>query len=295
MDRYTDTKQTRLSISYWVRKVLFLLLLVFFFNFPRPVFSAPPLMLANVYQPGMALSDYWVSEKMDGVRGYWDGEQLWTRGGHLVQVPGWFTADWPALPMDGELWAGRGRFDMASATVRALQPDDGAWRGMRFMVFDLPTAPGVFNDRLKAMHELLPAQRGARLQAVEQRRVRSHAELMQQLDAVVKAGGEGLMLHSGSSLYRAERSDDLLKLKPWEDAEAVVIAVLPGKGKYQGLMGALLVEMPSGLRFRIGSGFSDAERQHPPPPGTLLTYRYRGLHASGIPRFASFLRLRRPE
>jgi DNA ligase 1 len=257
--------------------------------------AAPALMLANTYQPGMDLADYWVSEKMDGIRGYWDGKQLWTRAGTAVAAPDWFTADWPTTPMDGELWAGRGRFDFASATVRALQPDTARWQQMRFMVFDMPAAPGMFDERLQQLQTLLAGKHSPRLEAVEQVRVATHAALMQQLETVLKSGGEGLMLHRGRSRYQAERNDDLLKVKPWADAEAVVVAVLPGKGKYAGMMGAVLVEMPSGLRFRIGTGFHASQRHHPPAPGTVVTYRYRGFHASGIPRFASFLRLRLPE
>ncbi len=254
--------------------------------------AAPPLMLANVYHPDIELSGYWVSEKMDGVRGYWDGRHLFTRGGHPVAAPAWFTAGWPAVPLDGELWAGRGRFELASATVRALQADEAGWRQMRFMVFDLPAEPGPFDERLARLQTLFARLPLPGLQVVAQGRVQNRSELMRRLDAVVKAGGEGLMLHRGRSLYRAERNDDLLKLKPWDDAEAVVVAVLPGKGKYAGMMGALLMETPAGRRFRLGSGFRDAERRQPPAPGTRLTYRYRGLHASGLPRFASFLRLR---
>ncbi|RYF98356.1 MAG: DNA ligase, partial [Caulobacteraceae bacterium] len=95
-----------------------------------------PVSLANIYRPGIALADYWVSEKYDGVRGYWDGSRLWTRNGEPVFAPAWFTAAWPKVPMDGELWAGRGRFTHAVSTARQQTPDDAAWRGMRFMVFD---------------------------------------------------------------------------------------------------------------------------------------------------------------
>src|SRR5437868_3803830 len=103
--------------------------------------AAPPLMLAEVYRRGMPLADYWVSEKYDGVRAYWDGKQLWTRGGERIVAPAWFTAALPAVPMDGELWAGRGRFAHAVSTVRSQTPADPAWREMRFMVFDLPASP----------------------------------------------------------------------------------------------------------------------------------------------------------
>jgi len=85
--------------------------------------STPALMLAKVYHPGVDLADYWVSEKYDGVRGYWDGQQLLTRGGERVQAPAWFTEGWPRSPLDGELWMGRGTF-----TVRRPA---GAWAGRR--------------------------------------------------------------------------------------------------------------------------------------------------------------------
>ena len=117
--------------------------------------DAPALLLANVYRPGIPLADYWVSEKYDGVRGYWDGQTLRTRGGETVAAPAWFTAGWPATPMDGELWAGRGRFAHAQSTTRQQQPDDAAWRQMRFMVFDLPAHGGVFDERLAALKTLV--------------------------------------------------------------------------------------------------------------------------------------------
>ena len=89
--------------------------------------AAPSLMLANVYRANIPLADYWVSEKYDGVRGYWDGSQLWTRGGERINAPAWFTAGWPPVPMDGELWAGRGQFSTAVSTVRQQTPVDAAW------------------------------------------------------------------------------------------------------------------------------------------------------------------------
>ena len=130
------------------------------------------------------------------------------------------------------------------------------------------------------------------MQAVGQNKVASAAELQQILAQVVQAGGEGLMLHRADALYESGRSDTLLKLKPWLDAEAVVIAHLPGKGKYQGQLGALLVRAPDGREFRLGTGFSDAQRREPPPLGSTVTYRYRELTGKGLPRFASFLRQR---
>lgn len=253
--------------------------------------SAPPLMLALAYRPGIPLADYWVSEKLDGVRGYWDGQQLLTRGGERIQAPAWFTAGWPRTALDGELWAGRGRFTQAVSTVRQQSPEEAAWRGMRFMVFDLPGQAGSFDQRLEALQRLLAGLALPWVLPVEQFRVDGEPALKRLLQATVAAGGEGLMLHRGASAYRARRDDSLLKLKPYEDAEARVLAHVPGKGRYQGMLGALLVETPEGRQFRLGTGFSDAERRAPPEPGTWVTYRFRGTTPSGLPRFASFMRV----
>ena len=274
------------------RSCLALLAIAAFPALPALAADAPALLLAQVYRPGLPLQDYWVSEKYDGVRGFWDGRTLRTRGGETVQAPAWFTAGWPEVPMDGELWAGRGRFSHAQSTTRQQQPGDVAWRQIRFMVFDLPGDKGTFDQRLPALNALVESLGQPWVQAVPQRRVANDAALQALLHRTVRAGGEGLMLHRGASLYRAGRSDDLIKVKTHEDTEARVVAHLPGKGRHAGRLGALLVEMPSGQRFRLGAGFSDADRERPPPVGSWVTYRFRGTHDGGLPRFASFVRER---
>lgn len=254
--------------------------------------AAPSLMLADVYRPGMSLNDYWVSEKYDGVRGYWDGKQLWTRGGERIMAPAWFIAPLPRQPLDGELWAGRGRFAHAVSTVRSQTPNDVAWHEMRLMVFDLPAQGGDFTTRLAALRKLLPITDAPWVVPVPQQRATTHAELQALLDKTVKMGGEGLMLHRGSSQYRGERNSDLLKVKPYEDAEARVIEHVPGKGKHSARLGALVVETADGKRFRLGTGLTDAERENPPAIGSWVTYRYNGTTAKGLPRFARFMRVR---
>ena len=254
--------------------------------------EAPSLLLANVYREGVDLDRYWVSEKLDGVRAYWDGERLLSRKGNPINAPPWFVEHYPRVPLDGELWMGRGAFERLSGAVRRQVPDDAQWRGIRFMVFDLPSSPGTFDRRLQRLREMFETITSPYVALVEQFRVADRAELMETLDRVVAGGGEGLMLHKGSSLYTAGRGDDLLKLKTHEDAEAVVVGHLPGKGRLTGMLGALLVETPEGLRFRLGTGFSDEERRNPPPLGATVTYKYYGRTRNGVPRFASFLRIR---
>ena len=252
----------------------------------------PALWLAQKYPGGLDLQQYWVSEKYDGVRGYWDGKALWTRQGEPIAAPAWFTAGWPATPVEGELWAGRGRFTQAQSVTRKAQPVDAEWRSLRFMLFDAPATPGTFDERLRTLAQFAQTAQQDWVQAAPQWKEASEASLQKRLQRTVKDGGEGLMLHKGSALYRSGRGDDVLKLKPLDDAEAQVIGYVPGKGKYAGMTGALLVRTAAGQQFKLGSGLSDAERREPPALGSWVTYRYRGLHDSGLPRFASFWRVR---
>lgn len=253
----------------------------------------PPLALANDYEDAdIDLPNYWVSEKYDGVRAYWNGEHLLTRAGNVIHAPDWFTHGWPATALDGELWAGRGRFEAVAATVRDLTADHEAWQNIRFMVFDLPAHGGPFGARLTALQSLLTTMAIDWVRPAPQTRIADEAQLEKRLQSVAAAGGEGLMLHRDDSLYHAERSDDLLKLKPYQDAEAQVFGHAPGQGKYSGMLGALLVRNADGLEFRIGTGFTDEQRRHPPPIGSRVTYSYHNVTARGIPRFACFLRAR---
>jgi DNA ligase-1 len=160
------------------------------------------------------------------------------------------------------------------------------------MIFELPGAPGTFAERAEAIRQVVRAANVPWLREIEQFRVVDRSSLQKRMKEVVKAGGEGLMLHRADAPYESGRSDVLLKMKPWEDAEAVVIGHLPGKGKHAGNMGALRVRAEDGREFSLGTGFTDQQRRDPPPVGTTVTYRYHGLTRTGLPRFASFLRVR---
>jgi DNA ligase-1 len=252
---------------------------------------APALQLANTYHAQADVSRYWVSEKYDGIRALWTGHSLITRAGHRIAAPAWFVEHWPATPLDGELWIARGAFERLSATVRDAEPDDAAWRDVKFMVFDLPAHGGIFDERLAAL-AAVPSSTGATLQRVQHWRVANDHELLAMLDRFVAAGAEGLMLHRNDSTYHSERSDDLLKLKPHHDDEAQVIGYVAGRGKYEGMMGALELRRTDGVEFNLGTGFTDEQRRHPPAIGDWVTYSYHGVTARGIPRFARFVRKR---
>ena len=252
----------------------------------------PAILLAEVYRNQSDVAKYLVSEKLDGVRAIWDGKTLRFRSGKEINAPRWFIEGLPKHPLDGELWIARGAFERLSGIVRKDVPDDGEWRHVRYMIFELPGAPGTFRERAEAMRQIAREANVPWLREIEQFSVVDRNSLQKRFKEVVKAGGEGLMLHRADALYETGRSNTLLKMKPWDDAEAVVIGHLPGKGKYEGVTGALRLRTADGREFAVGTGFTDAQRQNPPALGTTVTYRYRDLTNSGLPRFASFLRVR---
>lgn len=272
--------------------VTMLLILVFGTSIPLCA-DTPKLALAQTYQKTEDLAQFWVSEKLDGVRAYWDGSQLISRQGNRYIAPDWFVAGFPEQPLDGELWINRGNFESLLSTVRKMTPVDAEWQNVKYMVFDSPASSSNFTDRLKELESLISSHPIPHLQLVEQFKINDHQSLQNKLKQIVDAGGEGLMLHRGNSFYRSGRTGDILKVKVYQDAEAVVIAHLPGKGKYKDILGAILVETPEGKRFKIGSGFKDEERKTPPPIGAVITYKYFGLTRKGIPKFASYLRIRK--
>lgn len=253
--------------------------------------AAPEVLLASTYDEASDPAGYWVSEKLDGVRALWDGKALHFRSGRIIHAPAWFTAGLPAHPLDGELWIARQRFDQVSAAVRRVVPLDAEWRSISYQVFEWPGGAGTFTERSAALKTSIARTGAAWLRFRPQFRVADRQELKARLDEVIRGGGEGLVLHRADAPWQTGRGDALLKLKPQPDAEARVVAYIPGKGKYAGMCGALLMETPDGKRFRLGSGLSDAERRSPPPIGSIVTYRYRGYTKTGLPRFASFMRI----
>lgn len=259
----------------------------------RPARDAAPLVLATEAPPEIDPRGWLVSEKLDGARAWWDGSQLRFRSGLPIAAPGWFTSGLPAHALDGELWVGRGKFEELSGIVRRTRPVDADWRRVRLMVFELPGAPGSFAQRAATIKQRASQQpAGSVWQAVEQFEIPSRAALLSRLEAVVRAGGEGLMLHHADAPCETGRSTLLLKLKLLQDADAEVVGYQAGQGRHSGRMGALKVRTAQGVEFLLGTGFTDEQRQRPPAPGTVVTYTYQGTTAQGVPRFASFLRVR---
>ncbi|OLQ88354.1 DNA ligase [Vibrio panuliri] len=254
--------------------------------------ALPQVVLADIYQQGVDITDYWQSEKLDGIRAIWDGRQLLTRKGRTIYAPDWFVAALPTFPVEGELWAGRGNFSLVQQTVLDHQPTDSAWRSIDFMLFDLPHSAGDYVKRYANLVYLVEQLKQPHIKYVEHQPIPSEHDLIDYLDHVDEKRGEGIMLRKTSSRYQAGRSSDLLKLKRYLDDEATVIGYKVGGGKYKGMLGSLLVRWKDGKEFYIGTGFTDQQRMQPPPIGSLITFRYNGLTSGDLPRFARFVRLK---
>ena len=250
------------------------------------------VLLAQDYKPGIDISQYLISEKLDGVRAVWNGKNLQFRSGQAISAPAWFTSKLPTTPLDGELWLARGKFDELSGIVRKLQPQDTEWKNVKYMVFELPAGGGMFEQRSKELSLLVKQTNWPQLQWIEQFKLPNEAALQAKLKDITAQGGEGLMLHKADAPVTTGRSPVLLKLKPVSDAEGIVLAHIPGKGKFAGMLGALQIKTEDGHTVKIGTGFTDEQRKNPPAIGSTITYSYRDTTPSGKPRFAAFLRIR---
>lgn len=259
--------------------------------FHGPGAAALEIMLPQVYEENIDISGWLVSEKLDGVRGYWDGKTLMSKNGTPFHPPAEFLKNFPDFALEGEIWGGRSNFAQTVSVVKQLQAHRG-WLDLRFAVFDVPGVDGRFVERLGKATSWFANHPADYAFVIPQKPVRNKDELQEELRRVEKLGGEGLIVRKPDAPYRKGRSNEILKVKSYRDMEAVVIAHLQGTGRNKDRLGSLLVELPDGIRCRIGTGFTDEEREHPPPVGATVTIKYYGFYRSGIPKFPSFLRIR---
>ncbi len=244
----------------------------------------PNLLLLKIYKD-QNITGWVMSEKLDGVRAYWDGTQLLSRGGKIIYAPEWFLEGYPPFEIDGELWSKRGDFDHISSIVRDRVPSK-EWRLITHNIFEVPNADGNLSTRLKQVG----AFENASIKIVKQIKVDNKDALQKFLKYVESLGGEGVVVRDPKVAYINKRTSSALKVKTFHDAECRVTGYTEGKGKYSGKMGALQCELPNGVIFKIGSGFSDAERAKPPKIGSQVTFKYKEFTKNAKPRFPIYLR-----
>ena len=245
----------------------------------------PELLLLNKYTQDMNVSGWYMSEKLDGVRAYWNGNELISRSGKVLPAPDFFLKDFPTSELDGELWSKRDDFSNISSIVNKKGPHNG-WTALTFNVFEVPHADGNLTQRLSRVKE------SQYIHLLKQIKIKNRDALYKFLKDVETQGGEGVVIRNGSSSYYYGRTNDALKLKNYIDEECEVSGFTAGKGKNEGKIGALLCLMNNGKMIKIGSGLSNAERTDPPKIGSIITFKYYGLTSKGNPRFPIFMRKR---
>ncbi|RLN82796.1 hypothetical protein BBJ28_00024101, partial [Nothophytophthora sp. Chile5] len=235
---------------------------------------------------------WWISEKLDGVRAFWDSSKriFLSRLGNEYPAPSWFTDGFPDdVDLDGELFGGRGAFQF-TVGVAKTQGATKQWEKLVYKVFDAPSlAQQKFEERMAHAKELVAKTSSKYIEWVEHTQCRSLSHLDEVFADIEKLGGEGLMIREPGSKYAAGRSSSLLKIKSFHDGEAEVLAHEDGKGKYVGMVGALRCRMASGKMFKVASGLSDEQRDSPPAIGSIIVYKCQELTNDGIPRFPVFL------
>ena len=267
--------------------------------------TKPDLMLLKSFDSNIDVNGWVMSEKLDGVRAYWNGSHLISRQGNIFNTPAWFTKGFPYFELDGELWLGRNQFESTVSIVRKKTPDK-RWKNIAYHVFEVPNQPGSLLDRLEVLKTFLTHQNNTFLRVIEQREITSNNMVSIELNRVLNLGGEGLVVRNPKTTYKTGRLNSALKVKLKQDAECIVSGYINGKGKYQGMVGALRCDLIPAqvdrlfpklkrdkvVTIKIGSGLTDKQRKMPPKIGATITFQYIGLTKNGLPRFPVFLRER---
>jgi DNA ligase 1 len=248
-------------------------------------------MLAKPWTPRKNPKGWLMSEKLDGMRALWDGDMMWTRTGKPIYVPDWFLSDFPDLPLDGELYIGRGRFQQTVSVARKHNPDDVEWQQVEYHVFDAPTLGGDFVHRLDLLIGKHQIDKSRKIIITGQQPCMGKQHMEEYLRTIMSHGGEGLILRDPRSAYEQRRSPAMLKVKPVDETEAEVLGYQPGEGKHLGRLGALEVRTGD-VYYEVGTGFSDYERENPPPVGSVITVKHMGLTDANKPRFPAFKAVR---
>lgn len=266
--------------------------LLFLLIFPCSAFAGKPdLFLLKTYDKNLDVIGWLMSEKLDGVRGFWDGEKLISRGGFILNPPKSWVTGFPNFAIDGELWTKRADFEGVSSIVRRKNPDN-RWKNVSFNIFEVPRQEGGISQRLKILQDYLQQYPSKTIKIIKQIPIKSKQQLNNFLNKIVKKKGEGIVVRNPKTLYQTGRLSSALKVKKYQDDECTVLEILRGKGKYENKMGALKCQTKTGKIFKVGSGFTDIQRQNPPAIGSEITFKYYGLTKNQNYKHPVFLKIK---
>lgn len=280
------------KMQFFLNPAKYLIVFMIFLSQTYAFSSSSQLQKAFVYKGDEKIKDFYMSEKLDGIRGYWDGKNLLTRKGNLINAPKWFVKNFPPFELDGELWSKRNNFEFIQSTVLKKTPDK-SWEKITYNIFEVPNQKGNFPKRLEKAKIWFKTNPNKHVKIIPQKVCTGKKHLEKFLKEIESKGGEGVIIKDPAREYDNGKTPFVLKVKNYSDMEGIVIAVNEGNGKYENMMGSLTIKLENGITFNLGSGFSDSERADPPKINSIVTFKYYGFTKNKIPRFPSFLHVRK--
>jgi DNA ligase-1 len=271
-----------------MKKKILLILLLAVYGFTLE------LQKANIYNKSKHnVKGWYMSEKLDGIRAYWNGKTLLSKNANKIYAPKWFIDNLPPFELDGELWTKRGDFENIQNIVLDTEPSE-TWGNITYNIFEIPNKKGDISKRLKKLKEWLQVNPSSYIKIVPQVVCKNENHLEEFLKEMLEKKAEGVMLKNPFLEYESikkERSNNLLKVKTFFDDEAIVIS----HNYKDGRLKSLVLKLENGKTFNLGNGFSIQDRLNPPKVGETVTFKYYGFTKNGKPKFASFLRVRKGE
>jgi DNA ligase-1 len=243
-----------------------------------------------IYKGDEDLKGWVVSEKLDGIRAYWDGKELKTRKGKKIFAPKWFLKNFPKFELDGELWSKRSDFENIQSIVMDKTPS-AKWETLTYNIFEVPHQKGDFYIRLKKAKDWFEKYPNRNIQIIKQIKIKNKTHLNNYLEEIISKKGEGVIIKNPHTKYISGRNSNILKVKKFKDMEGEVIKI--NISKKTDILKSLTIKLQDGTIFNLGTGFSKEERIKPPKIGSIVTFKYYGLTKNGKPKFASFLHIRK--
>ena len=245
------------------------------------------LQHAKIYKD-QNISGWMMSEKLDGIRGYWDGKEMYTKQGNILFAPNKFTNNFPPFALDGELWSQRQDFENIQSTVLKHH---SSWVNITYNIFEVPRAKGDFIKRLQKARNWFQKHQNSHVHIIKQHPCPNQKVLLKYLENVTAKGGEGVMVKDPALTYFMGRTAHILKVKKAQDMEGKVTAHHYRTDRHT--LKSLTIQLKNSVSFKLGNGFTNEQRQNPPVIGSTITFKYYGFTKNGKPKFASYMRIQK--
>lgn len=247
------------------------------------------LQKPKIYQGDENIKNWLMSEKLDGIRGYWNGKELLTRKSKKIYTPRWFIKNFPPFELDGELWTKRADFENIQNIVMDKKPSKD-WKQITYNIFEVPNANGNFIERLEKAKKWFEKNPNMHVKIIKQIKVQNKGHLHNFFEELSSKGAEGLIVKNPKELYHTGRSPHILKVKKAQDMEGEIIKI--NMSEKTAVLKSLKLKLKNGVIFNLGTGFTKEQRKTPPKVGEIVTFKYFGFTKNRKPKFASFLHIR---